>query len=240
MSASVAVEIAAAATSWAGFQTSQASAAFTPNANRILVAVVYLETANASVTSITGHSTWSKILGTAGASSVGFEVWGCKVGGSPSSSAITVNFTSAIGTFVVLELDANYSGASVAATVVQSSSTTVGYHSAPTSYTATLSAFADATNNGCMYFLAVPDTSGGTTVTPSGSITQDAYNTTNNDNVFVGSMVGENTSPSASSNSGYANHAYAALELDYQGGGGGATIRGVPFNSPVFNSRILN
>lgn len=208
-----------------GYATSNATGAFTPNANTLLLAFIPLGATGASVSSITGHGTWSLISGsTADSGNHTVQMWGCITGGSPSSSAVTINHTSCTSASMVFEVgDADVSS-TVANAIVQAVAG-AAYNSGggPYANTVTLSAFGSASNL-CLFAMDTYVTTTGEAFTPQGSLVQDIIDTTLNHVRQISSFTGEDTTPQVNSVKSYVPVGYIGMEIKAAGGGGGGRI----------------
>jgi hypothetical protein len=167
-----------------------------------------------SVSSVTGHGTWSNITISQGSGAVADgELWGCITGGSPSSGTVTANHSSSGSSIVVVEVDADHSDTTVALSIVQSD-TFSAYVTQPNPFTidTTLSAFGKSTNLAIL-FAGTFGSGTATTFTEQGSLTQDHETTGADFNYNVSSFVGEDTSPSIQSTDEYTGNLGIAVEV---------------------------
>lgn len=210
-------------TSVGSYATSRVVASFTPTANAILIGLVVSPDSGMTVSGISGHGTWSAIRQSTG-SGQQVDLWACKVGASPSASAVTASHNSVPSLFAIFELSADYAAASVAAAVVQSAQQIEYVTGTPANHSLSvaLSAFGDATNNLALIVAAI---SSGSTMTPEGSLTSDFSYTTAPYSIRMASLIGEDTSPSILSTADYCHNVAIAAEFAYVGGGGGGSTK---------------
>ena len=205
--------------------TTTAVSAFTPGANRLLLAYVLLAGATGlEASGITGHGTWSLIRRDAmsgGSLLSNYELWGCITGGSPSSAAVEVTHNSYIDVgFMVVECSADYGDTTVAASIIQDAETG-GYYTAAPNVVVTLSSFADSSNM-CVMFSGAYNADGNpsTTFTPQGSLTTDAtiIDTPEFTAMHCCSYEGEDTTPQVNMTDTYADYGCMAVEVKAAGG----------------------
>ena len=200
-----------------GTGTTDTIASFTPGANRLLL-VIYSTYLDNTVSSISGHGTWSQIAATTPVAGTLLEVWGCITSGSPSASTVVVTKSvSDVSNSICVELSADYSDTTVAASIVQSA--VAGEYQGPAvgSYGVTLASFADATNN--LTMLCVTHLNSGSSAwTPQGSLTEDIEANEAENDTEVSSVVGEDTTPASANGDTNAFWHRIGLEIAYQGG----------------------
>ena len=196
--------------------------AFTPTAGSMLLACgAYFN--GAGISAISGHDdgeAWAQIAEVDDDND--FSLWGCIVGQSPSSAAVTAT-VQAQGSLLVVEVHPDYVGASVAASIIQSATfyEYVGGIGSPFDIDPTLNAFADSDN---LTLLAV-GVGGGTaqaTFSPQGSLTTDSEITESGGEQqgIIASLEGEDTTPNITSTATNQGNMAIALEIANQVAGG--------------------
>jgi hypothetical protein len=221
------------------YRTSGATAAFTPNASRILIAVVACVQTGVTVSGITGHGTWSRIATISGSGSQ-LEVWACKTSASPSSSAVTVSHSSSSSLLEVFECSSSYGGATAAAAFVQSGTFSAYVTGTPANHdiSVTLGAFASGSNAAfiCGFVIAATNS-----WTNQGSLTDENDYQSSPYCIHLSSAVGQDLSPGLTSTSDYALYLAIAFELAAVSGtqsltvtpAGGITIAGTATNARI-------
>jgi hypothetical protein len=223
------------------YRTTASTAAFTPNASRILIAVLALTQTGVSVSGVSGHGTWSRIA-TVSSSGSQLEIWACKTSASPSSAAVTVTHSSANSLLEVFECSSSYGGATAAAAFVQSGTYAAYVTGVPNNHdiSVTLSnAFASGSNAAviCGFLIASSNT-----WTNQGSLTDENDYQTSPYCIHISSAVGQDLSPGLTATQDYALYTAIAFELAAAGGGtssfsysasGGLTLGGAATEARV-------
>lgn len=196
-------------------------ASFTPTADSLLLLGL---TGNGTITSITGHGTWAEI-GSHTWAGKEIRLWGCRVGSSPSASAVTVNLTGSWTRHVfIVEVDEDSSGLPASLGDCHGTAGTYGAYmgSGGATFSITLGSFADSGNLAFQIGTQNSTTDG---ISPESGWTG-VHNLGTSRRSRSAYLASEDASPSMYSTTSWTDALSIAVEVKKSGGGGGTTNTG--------------
>ena len=215
----------------AGSSTSSGTTgSFTPNADRLLLALVMIGgNGTYTVSGITGHdggASWEKLDDDAGTTQptlyFEFEIWACITGSSPSASTVVATATGEpTSSVLVMEAAADFSGTTVANSVIQTAAMKE-YNGPVLDITPVLSAFGDA-SNATVAFGYSNGSGTVTTLSATGGLTEDFTLGSFVSGFWAGSQDSNDTTPIIDDTDTYTCKGGFALEIAFQSSGASVT-----------------